>query len=234
MVNETKKNSTGGDDEWSFEIDSSELKEKNNEARGEARTKARKPLVERKLRVEELKVEGRVSRTEMARKEGPLRVNKPDEHVPANIILRTVAFVVDFAFMGLLGAISFFAIDTTDDIYVGLLNTIKLSSSDTLSFEAVIGLNGIILYLLFFVIPTTISGKTLGKKLVGIKVRGIKYDGISFMNSIYREMILKPIGMGLVFGFFVPLFNKKFRGFHDYMAQTIVVKDNGKYASEDD
>ena len=79
--------------------------------------------------------------------------------------------------------------------------------------------------LLYYIVPTAISGKTLGKKVCGIRVVG--QDGpVGWLRAILRETVGKWISAIILgIGFLMVAFHKEKRGLHDLIAGTWVVKD---------
>lgn len=91
-----------------------------------------------------------------------------------------------------------------------------------------IGLSVLLLlvpYLLYFILPTTIYGRTLGKKVVGLRVVQVNCsEQLEFGQVIIRETIGKAISVALLFaGFFMVCFNDRRRALHDYLGATIVI-----------
>jgi len=81
-----------------------------------------------------------------------------------------------------------------------------------------------ILGLLYLIVPTAISGQTLGKKVCGIRVVSER-ERVGFLRAILRETVGKWIsGMILGIGFLMVAFHKEKRGLHDLIAGTWVVK----------
>jgi len=82
-----------------------------------------------------------------------------------------------------------------------------------------------LLGLLYYIIPTAISGQTLGKKACGIRVVSER-GKVGFLRAILRETVGKWIsGIILGIGFLMVAFHREKRGLHDLIAGTWVVKD---------
>lgn len=78
----------------------------------------------------------------------------------------------------------------------------------------------------YWIIPTFVSGKTLGKKIMGLKVVNFSGEERSLFKVIIRETIAKyisiiPLGLGLLWF----RFRKDRRAWHDLMCSTIVIED---------
>ncbi len=80
-------------------------------------------------------------------------------------------------------------------------------------------------YLIYFILPTTIFGRTLGKKVVGIRVVRVNCsEHLEFGQVVLRETIGKLISTVLLLtGFFMVSFTSRKRALHDYIANTVVV-----------
>lgn len=66
-------------------------------------------------------------------------------------------------------------------------------------------------------------GKTVGKNILKLKIVGLSEESLTFRQSMIRyfSCYLSLLMFGA--GFFIPLFNKGKRSFHDYTAKTQVV-----------
>jgi len=91
----------------------------------------------------------------------------------------------------------------------------------------------LIVNFLYFVLLTWWTGQTLGKMLVGIRVINARNDGqrqrLSLGQVFLREVIgklLSSIPLGL--GYFWVGWNDKKRGWHDMIANTLVIKERKK------
>lgn len=81
-----------------------------------------------------------------------------------------------------------------------------------------------LLWLLYYIVPTAISGQTLGKKVCGIRV--VSQTGkVGWLRAILRETVGKWISAIILgIGFLMVAFHKEKRGLHDIIAGTWVVK----------
>jgi predicted Zn finger-like uncharacterized protein len=79
--------------------------------------------------------------------------------------------------------------------------------------------------ILYYVVPTAITGKTLGKKVCGIRVVSER-EKVGFLRAILRETVGKWIS-AIIFGigFLMVAFQKEKRGLHDMIAGTWVIRD---------
>ena len=77
----------------------------------------------------------------------------------------------------------------------------------------------------FIVIPTAFFNATLGKKLTGLRVRGVDKYTLSIGQVFWRELLYKPLSIGLLVGFVLPFFNEQKQSLHDKISGTFVIKD---------
>jgi len=82
-----------------------------------------------------------------------------------------------------------------------------------------------------FIIPFIhYKGATPGKMLAGIKVvDSITYNKISFSQSIIRFLGYIPSAGVIGMGIFWANFNKQKRGWHDFLADTVVIIDENRW-----
>jgi uncharacterized RDD family membrane protein YckC len=80
-------------------------------------------------------------------------------------------------------------------------------------------------YLIYFILPTTIFGRTLGKKVVGLRVVRVNCsEHLEFNQVILRETLGKLLSTILLFGgFFLVCLNSRKRALHDFLGNTVVV-----------
>ena len=128
---------------------------------------------------------------------------------PARPLSRLYAWIID---LGLL-YLAAFAYETFSGDLVFSNNAVPLK---------------IILFLAYFIVPTGIWGRTIGKWVAGIVV--VDQDGRipGVAVAIPREIVGKVVSYAaLGFGFAWILFDAKRRGWHDSIAGTYVVHDPG-------
>jgi uncharacterized RDD family membrane protein YckC len=75
------------------------------------------------------------------------------------------------------------------------------------------------------VIPVAFFNTSFGKKIMGLRIRGIETYSLSVSTAFSRELIMKPISIILIAGFITPFISKKALSVHDFLAKTIVIKD---------
>lgn len=121
-------------------------------------------------------------------------------------------------------------------LFAPLCMIIRLPFENTLEYLGAFGYDGkfiglsvllfIVPYLLYFILPTVIFGRTLGKKVVGLRVVRVNCnEQLEFGQIIIRETVGKAISIVLLFGGFCMVsFNNRRRALHDYLANTVVIK----------
>jgi len=81
----------------------------------------------------------------------------------------------------------------------------------------------VIAYLLIFISG---KGRTIGKILCGLTVRHITNRPVSYLRGLLREVVGKFVaGIFFFLGFFWAGFFQSKRGWHDYVAHTVVMQD---------
>lgn len=141
--------------------------------------------------------------------------------------LRAVAFVIDALFIFILVN----ALLMLPAFEVKLINIflskykLQFMFGDQILSYILAGLTIFFGLFFFVVIPTAFFNTSVGKKITGQRVRGDYKFTLSLSQSFKRELIWKPLGIALLVGIFMPLFDKKKKSLHDKMAGTIVVRD---------
>ena len=128
---------------------------------------------------------------------------------------RVVAFLIDlivvYATASLLNTLSF-----------GLLN--KQIDFPILGEES---LSYVIVIFTYFIAMTYFFCQTLGKMIMKIKVETNKGDKLSFTDVIYRELVGRLLTIFLAnLPYLAIAFTNKKKGLHDYIADTVVVKED--------
>lgn len=128
---------------------------------------------------------------------------------------RVVAFLIDlivvYATASLLNTLSF-----------GLLN--KQIDFPILGEES---LSYVIVMFTYFIAMTYFFSQTLGKMIMKIKVETNKGDKLSFTDVIYRELVGRLLTIFLAnLPYLAIAFTNKKKGLHDYIADTVVVKED--------
>ncbi|MEN9833977.1 MAG: hypothetical protein RL011_170 [Pseudomonadota bacterium] len=136
---------------------------------------------------------------------------------PASFVQRWYALTLDLAFLGPLNVL-------VGMPFVRYLEHLEAygQNSRLLVLSLILKILPIIIYV---VIPTWITGQTLGKRIVGIKVVRSDYSlPLSLSQVVVRETLGKlslvlTLGLGLMSMFS----SKRRRGLHDRLSQTLVI-----------
>jgi uncharacterized RDD family membrane protein YckC len=92
-------------------------------------------------------------------------------------------------------------------------------------YYAIVGLNFIPLYLVFFVLPAGFMFKTPGKFVAKTTIDDIDGGDLGLARTFMRECVYKPISLLSVIGVLMFLFRKDKRALHDIMALSIVHRE---------
>lgn len=135
---------------------------------------------------------------------------------PVGLAFRLYAFLLDATLVSVLGKIVFLALRLDDSFVPGKL----VPSFDSLS-------SIVALAILWFynVLLVKYYGATVGKMALGLQV--VKADGgpLDWFTAILRETVGKMISaIPAGFGFFWVAWDAKKQGFHDKIADTLVIK----------
>ena len=128
---------------------------------------------------------------------------------------RFVAYIIDmiviYAISSLLNTFSF-----------GLLN--KQLDFPILGEES---LSYVIVMFTYFIAMTYFFSQTLGKMIMKIKVETNKGEKLSFADVVYRELVGRLLTIFLVYlPYLAVAFTNKKKGLHDFIADTVVVKED--------
>ncbi len=88
-------------------------------------------------------------------------------------------------------------------------------------------ISALLITVLYYALPLTINGQTLGKKIYGLRVLPFEGDrALSWREALTRETVGKGISyITLGIGFFMILWRDDRRALHDLLSKTIVVQD---------
>ena len=133
----------------------------------------------------------------------------------AGFWMRFVAYLIDmiviYAISSLLNTFSF-----------GLLN--KRLDFPILGEES---LSYVIVMFAYFISMTYFFSQTLGKMIMKIKVETNKGDKLGIMDVVYREVVGRLLTIFLAYiPYLAVAFTNKKKGLHDYIANTVVVKED--------
>lgn len=218
---DTKSHSGSGDDEWSFELEDQAVPNAVEQVKLERSQRA--PRKEQAIKIEDPNKIVRKSRSAMAREMGPTRKPVKADKVPANLILRGFAFLIDISLLGAGAALTLVMGTELSEIVTSVYELLGMEvplSVDTYTIVA----TALLVYFCLNVVLVVFFRATIGKLLMGLRVRGYHYVDLKFSNAIWREFLFKPLSILLLIDFVLPLFNKDRRSLHDFLAQTMVVK----------
>ena len=111
----------------------------------------------------------------------------------------------------------------------GLVNTITLNKLNIELGIPIIGgsITSVLIYFAYFILSTYFFSVTLGKLIMCIKVETNKSKKLSFLDVVFREGIGRLLNMGLLnIPYLAILFNDKKKAVHDFIADTVVVKED--------
>lgn len=127
---------------------------------------------------------------------------------------RIVAYLIDLIIIYLLAT---------------LLNTVTLGVLDTgINFPVLnCSLPVAIVYIIYFIMMTYIYSQTIGKMLLKIKVEKINDEKLTLADVFYREFIGRILSSALLLlPYLAVAVTDKKQGLHDYIANTVVVKED--------
>jgi uncharacterized RDD family membrane protein YckC len=143
----------------------------------------------------------------------------------ASPLKRVMAFFIDFAFIYLV----LFGIINLSESFRSLIDLHQRNMDDINFSKQIMRINDHIKFASFIlwiligtVMDSTIIQGTLGKLIVQIKVSDSNGNKISFQKAIIRNLC-KIVSSIFFIGFISTLFDKKYQGFHDKIANTYVI-----------
>lgn len=143
--------------------------------------------------------------------------------------LRGIAMIMDLVFVLMLTGVLLLATGLFLGKATGILEgMIKSEGMDFLK-ELILYAKGVVIVFvlvppIYFIILHYIFGQTIGKMILGIRV--FRTDGrpLSIAISTIRFLGYIISGLLLFFGFFWVLWDKDHQGWHDMLADTVVIK----------
>lgn len=80
-----------------------------------------------------------------------------------------------------------------------------------------------------FVILAGLTNRTFGKWATGLRIERTSGGAVSFARIFLRHIIGYPLSLiTLGVGFLIPVFNRDGRALHDFLFDTIIVRDDGE------
>jgi len=185
------------------------------------------PKKKESLTLEEVEYNSRATRGELYRElKKQEKILDEDVFEYANPIMRGIAFILDYIVYAGVGLVCQFLAPYEMMLWDLFLNkyNLVLNISRDLAISGITALNLMMGIFLFIVMPVAFYNRTIGKKLTGLYVRGANKYTISLTEAFKRELIWKPISLGLLVGVVMPYFNKQRQSLHDRICETIVIK----------
>ena len=89
------------------------------------------------------------------------------------------------------------------------------------------GLSYVVVMFSYFILMTYYFSQTLGKMIMKVKVETNKGTKLKISDVLYREVIGRLLTIALFnIPYIVVVFTDKKKGLHDYIADTVVVKED--------
>lgn len=138
--------------------------------------------------------------------------------------LRAAAFVIDTAFVWVLGMLL--------GVAVGLVGTLltMYAPDGPAPMDRLIIISGLVFSVAYFLYGWTKSGQTLGKMAVGIKIVGADGQPPSGGKAVLRYLGYILNGILLSIGFLWAAFDRKRQGWHDKIAGTYVIYTDEEFS----
>lgn len=133
----------------------------------------------------------------------------------AGFWIRLIAYIIDLIVVAALG---------------GLLNTFSFGLLNRELYFPILGENAlsyVVAMFSYFVLMTYYFSQTLGKMIMKIKVETNKGTKLKISDVLYREVIGRLLTTALFnIPYIAVVFTDKKKGLHDYIADTVVVKED--------
>ena len=133
----------------------------------------------------------------------------------AGFWIRLIAYIIDLIVVAALG---------------GLLNTFSFGLLNRELYFPILGENAlsyVVAMFSYFVLMTYYFSQTLGKMIMKIKVETNKGTKLKISDILYREVIGRLLTTALFnIPYIAVVFTDKKKGLHDYIADTVVVKED--------
>lgn len=133
----------------------------------------------------------------------------------AGFWIRLIAYIIDLIVVAALG---------------GLLNTFSFGLLNRELYFPILGENAlsyVVAMFSYFVLMTYYFSQTLGKMIMKIKVETNKGTKLKISDVLYREVIGRLLTTALFnIAYIAVVFTDKKKGLHDYIADTVVVKED--------
>ena len=206
----TDDNKNSSDDNWTFKLDETALKEKTKK---EKVPSSKKPKPKEHLQIDSSQRPKKVSRSALAREDQ--RQEEDDSYqqiVAPTFDRRFVAFVIDFFFIGIISLVVISFEASLIKLFTYKYQTMLKANFPALSLACC--------YIFFHILPSAFLGKSVGKFFFQIQISdSINGTKASFFKVFIREILRVPsllTGLGVLISFF----RKDSRSLHDLLIQT--------------
>lgn len=219
-----------GSDDWSFEVEEkkeSETQEEINLKRPSPSKPSLKKISSTSKNKEiELSLKSKVitkSRSADAREmQAEFEAQHEDLDIPMgpNISLRAQAFLID-TFTCLLGVVGLYFYDKM--LFKMPRSVASFIPHDLRNYGDQYLLAAVFFfafYLIVVVLFTAVSGRSIGKKFTRLIVKSTDESSVSFVQVLWRELIVKPISVISIVGILFYFIEGKRRMLHDYLSGT--------------
>lgn len=154
---------------------------------------------------------------------------KDKSYTPAALATRSIALFIDGIIALIIAVVVYFSAPLVRSLVQWWMDKYKLHFlfPEPIVMKGIIALDAAILIFFFICLPVAFYNHSFGKKAVNLKVRGLGKYSLSLVQAIKRETVYKPLSILLVVGFFIPFFNKEKMALQDYLAETVVIENDG-------
>jgi uncharacterized RDD family membrane protein YckC len=172
----------------------------------------------------------RPENTIVSARHGVVRLRKNiDDFVRAGFFIRFAAMVMDLLFVTMLDGALLFGGGVLIGKTTGIIDMVLTSRGFeflpvvTPLLEAAV-ISSVCVPPLYFIVMTAVFGQTIGKMITGIRVVRSSGRPVSAVRSLIRFIAYVPSGALLFAGFFWVLWDPQRQGWHDMLADTVVIR----------
>lgn len=178
------------------------------------------------LNVSDSRPQARKSRKALAkeyeREEDRPYVPSTDE-LYGSFFRRASAFFLDIF---VTGVVSILVLSYAPQYSIELENLLAaIIGQENTIFEFFLFCSFVFVYFVFVSIPHILFGASFGKKMMNVKVFGLDRVPVGFLQSLIREIFLKPLSFVSVLGVVICFFSKKRKMMHDHILNTEVHRE---------
>ncbi len=171
-----------------------------------------------------------LNNTIVSARHGVVRLRKNiDDFRRAGFFIRSVAIVIDLLFVVMLDGALLFGGGVLIGKTTGIVDMVLTSRG--FEFLPVVTpllkaalITSVCVPPLYFIAMTAAFGQTIGKMIAGIRVVRSSGRPVSIVRSLIRFIAYVPSGVLLLAGFFWVLWDPQRQGWHDMLADTVVIR----------